>query len=101
MTLDGLILALLYLVCAYALFWIGKRAFDLLHPAFRVTTELVDNDNVALALALVGYYLGLVLTIGGVLSGPSHGLVEDMVDILLYGPLASCCSTSRPWSATS
>ncbi len=87
MTLDGLILALLYLVCAYALFWIGKRVFDVLHPAFRVTTELVDNDNVALALALVGYYLGLVLTIGGVLSGPSHGLVEDMVDILLYGPL--------------
>ncbi|MCE2484467.1 MAG: DUF350 domain-containing protein [Desulfurellaceae bacterium] len=87
MTLDGLILALLYLVCAYALFWVGKRVFDVLHPAFRVTTELVDNDNVALALALVGYYLGLVLTIGGVLSGPSHGLVEDMVDILLYGPL--------------
>ena len=87
MTLDGLILALLYLGCAYALFWVGKRVFDLLHPAFRVTTELVDNDNVALALTLVGYYLGLVLTIGGVLSSPSHGLVEDMVDILLYGPL--------------
>jgi uncharacterized membrane protein YjfL (UPF0719 family) len=87
MTLDSLILAIIYLICAYALFWLGKLVFDLLHPDFHVTEELLDNDNVALAVALVGYYFGLVLTIGGVLNGPSHGLLEDVVDILLYGPL--------------
>ncbi len=87
MTLDSLILAVIYLICAYALLWLGKLVFDLLHPEFHVREELLDNDNVALALALVGYYLGLVFAIGGVLSGPSHGLMEDVVDIILYGPL--------------
>ena len=62
MTLDSLILAVIYLICAYALFWLGKLVFDLLHPDFHVAEELLDNDNVALALALVGYYFGLVLT---------------------------------------
>lgn len=88
MTLDSLILAVIYLICAYALFWLGKLVFDLLHREFHVGEELLDNDNVALALALVGYYLGLVFAIGGVIAGPSNGLVEDVVDILVYGPLA-------------
>jgi uncharacterized membrane protein YjfL (UPF0719 family) len=88
MTLDSFILALIYLVSAYILFWLGKIVFDRLHTEFHVNEELVENDNPALALALVGYYFGLVLAIGGVLVGPSYGLLEDIIDIFLYGPLA-------------
>ncbi len=88
MTLDALISGLIYLVSAYLLFWLGKVVFDLIHREFRVAEELLKKNNTALALALVGYYFGLVFAIGGVLVGPSHGLLEDLIDIFLYGLLA-------------
>ena len=88
MTLDTLILALIYLVSAYILFWLGKVVFDRIHTEFHVNEELLEKDNAALALTLVGYYFGLVLGIGGVIVGPSYGLLEDIIDIFLYGPLA-------------
>ncbi len=88
MTLDALISGLIYLVSAYVLFWLGKVVFDLIHREFRVAEELLKKNNAALALALAGYYLGLVFAIGGVLVGPSQGLLEDLIDIFLYGPLA-------------
>ena len=78
----------IYLVCAFALFWVGKLVYDWTTPSYRIQDELVERDNTALALALVGYFLGLVLAIGGVISGPSHGLEEDLTDILIFGPLS-------------
>ena len=88
MTWNDLMTTGIYLVCAYVLFWIGKLVYDLTTPSYRVREELVEKDNCALSIALVGYYLGLVLAIGGVISGPSHGLVIDLIDVTIYGPLA-------------
>ena len=88
MTLDTVILASIYLLAAYVLFWLGKRVFDFLHRDFRVREELVERKNSALALALVGYYLGVVFAIGGAIVGPSSGLVDDVLDLFLYGILA-------------
>ena len=68
MTLDALISGLIYLVSAYVLFWLGKVVFDLIHREFRVAEELLKKNNAALALALGGYYLGLVFAIGGGLT---------------------------------
>ena len=76
MTIDQIASALVYLLCAFAVFLVGKWAYDKLHPRFVLREELLVRDNLALALAIVGYYLGLVLAIGGVLEGPSHGLLE-------------------------
>lgn len=86
--LDQAVSALILLVASYLLFWLGKLFYDLTHRGFTIQEELVEKDNAALALALVGYYFGLVLAIGGVLAGPSRGFQEDLIDILLYGPLA-------------
>ena len=88
MTLDTVILASIYLLSAYVLFWLGKCVFDFLHRDFRVREELVERKNPALALALVGYYLGVVFAIGGAIVGPSSGLVDDVLDLFLYGILA-------------
>jgi len=88
MTWEDLALSGIYLACAFVLFWIGKLVYDWTTPSYRVREELVEKDNVALAVALVGYYLGLVLAIGGVMVGPSRGLEVDLVDIAIFGPLA-------------
>ncbi len=88
MTIDSLILAVIYLLSAFVLFFIGKVVFDKINSSYSLNDELVERDNVALAVAMVGYYLGLTFAIGGVISGPSAGLGEDMIDIMIYGPLA-------------
>jgi uncharacterized membrane protein YjfL (UPF0719 family) len=85
---NNLIESGIYLVCVYILFWIGKLVYDLTTPSYSMKEELVEKDNTALAVAVVGYYFGLVLAIGGVIVGPSAGLEADLMDILLYGPLA-------------
>ena len=88
MTPDAIIFALIYLVCAYSLFWVGKAVFGLMHPEFHVNEELLQKKNAALALSLAGYYFGLILAIGGAIVGPSLGLLDDLIDLFLYGGLA-------------
>lgn len=88
MDFNNLISALIYLVCCYFLFWLGKLAYDLIHRDFSVKDELVKKDNCAFALSLVGYYLGLVFAIGGVVVGESEGILTDLIDIFIYGPIA-------------
>ncbi|MCP4270058.1 MAG: DUF350 domain-containing protein [Candidatus Brocadiaceae bacterium] len=88
MHFDNLISAIIYLVCCYFLFWLGKLAYDLIHRDLNVKEELVQKDNVAFALSLVGYYFGLVFAIGGVVVGESEGMLSDLIDIFIYGPIA-------------
>ena len=88
MNIDNLFFAIIYIFSAFVLFLIGKVVHDGINRSYRLNEELVKKDNFALAIAMIGYYLGLVLSIGGVIAGPSAGLVEDIIDILIYGPLA-------------
>ncbi|MBW2061333.1 MAG: DUF350 domain-containing protein [Deltaproteobacteria bacterium] len=87
MTLDSLLLAVIFIIGFYVLFYIGKVVNDLLHREYRLSYELVEKDNAALALAVVGYYFGLVLAIGGTVVGPSSGILEDLLDLCIYGVL--------------
>lgn len=88
MMLDTLITGLILIIAFYVLFFVGKLVNDLLHPEYRFTHELVEKDNPALALAVVGYYAGLVLAIGGAMIGPSGGIVNDLIDLAIYGSLS-------------
>ena len=85
--LDGLLTGLIYILAAFALFYAGKRAHNFIHTEFSLTEELFVRDNPAMALSVVGYYAGLTLAIGGALTGPSRGLWQDLLDILLFGGL--------------
>ncbi len=78
----------IYLICAFVLFYIGKLVKDLTTRGYRVRDELVEKDNAALGVAMAGYYFGLVMAIGGTLSGPSQGLDNDLIDIGVYGLLS-------------
>lgn len=87
MMLDDLMLSAIYLASSFILFWVGKLVYDFTTPSYKVKVELVEKDNPALAVALIGYYFALVLAIGGVMAGESRGLEEDLIDIAIYGPL--------------
>ncbi len=79
---------LIYLVASFILFYIGKLFYQLVNRRIQVDTELVKKDNVAFAISMVGYYLGLIMAIGGALAGPSRGLLQDLIDFGIYGVLA-------------
>ena len=86
--LDDLVTALIYIAAFYLLFFLGKVVNDLLHREYDLTHELVERDNPAFCLAVGGYYFGLVLAIGGALAGPTRGIVDDLIDLCIYGALA-------------
>ncbi len=88
MSIDQVITALIYLVAVFFLFFVGKFIYDKLNRKFVLREELLQKDNFAVAIALVGYYLGLVFAVGGVLMGPSTYWLDDLLDILFYGIVA-------------
>lgn len=85
MTLDQIIAALLYLVSVFILFFIGKLVYGLFNRRYSLKEELVKKDNFALALAVTGYYFGLIIALGGVLASDSEGLMIDLAEIFFYG----------------
>ncbi|MEC7640724.1 MAG: DUF350 domain-containing protein [Nitrospinota bacterium] len=88
MDLDHFITSIIYLLSCLGVFVLGHFMFVLFRPGYKIKVELVENDNAALALTLSGYYLALIFSVGGVINGPSAGISEDLVDILIYGLLA-------------
>ncbi len=88
MNLDALLTAAVLITAFYIVFFIGKLINDLLHREYNLTHELVEKDNPALALAVGGYYFGLVLAIGGSLAGPGIGITDDLIDLFIYGFLS-------------
>jgi len=86
--LDGLLTTITYIAVSFLLFFIGKIAYQLFHPRVKVAYELVENDNLAFAFAHVGYFIGLLLSIGSVMLGESDGLVNDLIGIGIYGLLS-------------
>lgn len=87
MILDRLLTAIIYLVLFYVMFFLGKLIHKLIHREYDLTKDLVEKDNPAVALALTGYYIGMVFAIGGAIVGPSSGLVMDMIYLGIYGLL--------------
>jgi uncharacterized membrane protein YjfL (UPF0719 family) len=86
--LDALITSLIYLALCFVLFVVGRLVFRLFHRNININKELVEHDNFAFIIAHVGYYLGMLLAIGSAIIGPSHGLVQDVIDISIYGLLS-------------
>ena len=86
--LDTILAALSYLSCAFILFFIGKFVYKLFHPSIDVKDELVEKDNFAFATAHTGYFIGLLLALGATIIGDSQGLVNDLINIAIYGGLS-------------
>jgi uncharacterized membrane protein YjfL (UPF0719 family) len=83
--LDGILTTLIYLAASFILFIVGKFVYQLFHPKIKVSHELVEKDNFAFSVAYVGYFIGLLLAIGSAIIGESDGLLNDLMDIGVYG----------------
>jgi len=83
--IDATLTTVIYLASSFILFFIGKYLYQLFHRGYNVKEELVEKDNLAFALAHTGYFIGLILAIGGVMMGESAGLLMDLVYIGVYG----------------
>lgn len=80
--------AIVYIALAFVIFFIGKVVYQFLHKDINIKEELVQKDNLAFSLAHVGYFIGLLLAIGSAIVGPTNGLLNDVIDISVYGLLS-------------
>jgi len=81
--------ALVFLAICFVLVWIGKLVYGWFHPGARVDREVTARDNVAFAVALGGYYFGILIVVGGPLSAPSRGSLSwDALLVAIWGLVA-------------
>lgn len=78
-----------FLLICFVLCWIGKLLYGLFHPGTRIDREVTARDNVAFAIPLGAYYLGIVIAVGAPLSGQSRGdVLRDAGSVAAWGLLA-------------
>ena len=98
MSVDQIWNGFIYLAVVLVLLVVGKLVYDGLHRRFVLRTELVEKENLAVALAVAGYYLGLVIVLGGVVSGPaSFSLVDDVIGLVIFGLLGIVLLNLSAW----
>ena len=74
-----------YVLEAFLLMWIAKFAYTRIYRRVSLKEEIFGRANSALAVSTAGYLLGIVIALGGVLTGPSAGWQADLTSIALFG----------------
>ena len=98
MSVDQIVAGFVYLGVILVLLAVGKWVYDALHRRFVLRVELLEKDNLALAVTVAGYYLGLVIVLGGVVSGPaSVSLLDDVIGLVIFGGLAIVLLNLSAW----
>ena len=88
MSVDQILPGFIHLAVVLVLLVAGKFVYDGLHRGFALRTELIEKRNLAAAVAVAGYYLGLAIVLGGVVSGPaSFSLLDDIIGLAVFGLL--------------
>jgi len=83
--------AVVYLTLVLIIFYVGKKAYDLLTP-YDLNHELLEADNKAVAVSLSGYLFGLGIILWGVLGDSPEKLMAsksefymDLMDTAVWG----------------
>ena len=88
MSVDQILPGFIHLAVVLVLLAAGKFVYDGLHRGFGLRTELIEKRNLAAAVAVAGYYLGLAIVLGGVVFGPaSFSLLDDVIGLAIFGLL--------------
>lgn len=86
--MQSAISIVVFMVETFVLFFLGKLAYQLTHRKINLRDELVEKDNLAFAMSHTGYFVGLLLAIGSTLLGETTELVQDVIDVAVYGTVA-------------
>lgn len=97
MSIDQGITGLIYIAAVFLLLLLAKLIYGRLNPRIDLRHQLFEKDNFAFSLEVVGYYLGLLLALGGLLAGPSAGWVDDLIDIFFFGILTLILLNLSAW----
>lgn len=74
-----------YITLSLVFLIISRKAYQLLHKEIKMNHELVEKDNFAFALANVGYLSGVIIALGGALTGTTKGnLINDLIGFSIY-----------------
>lgn len=93
---SGLIV--LELVVGFGLFWLGQLAYQkLFRHRMELNLELFVRDNPAVAIALVGYYLGIVIALGGVLDKTIPAWQDKLLNLATYGATVILFMLAGAW----
>jgi uncharacterized membrane protein YjfL (UPF0719 family) len=75
--IGGYALILVQVLSGLLFFWLAQRLYQLVFRRIHLNEELFVRDNVSAAVALVGFYLGVLLSLTGLVSGiQASALVE-------------------------
>jgi uncharacterized membrane protein YjfL (UPF0719 family) len=83
LTTIGLVLA--ELLIGFGIFWVGQFVYQRLFRKWELNLELFVRDNAAVAISLVGFYLGIVMALAGVLDKQGDTWQERIWNLLGYG----------------
>jgi uncharacterized membrane protein YjfL (UPF0719 family) len=81
----------------FALFWVGQFLYQRAFRSLDLNLELFVRDNPAVAIALVGYYLGLVTALSGVLVQPTVLSFNRVLTLTVYGVIAIALMLVGAW----
>lgn len=96
LTQSGLIV--LELAVGFGLFWLGQLAYQkLFRRRMELNLELFVKDNPAVAIALVGYYLGIVIALGGVLGQNADSWHDKLLNLATYGATVILFMLAGAW----
>ena len=86
---DTYFATLTYFVLSLVLITIGRYIYIWLNRSIPIKSHLVEQDNTAFAISHIGYISGIIIAIGGAMTGSStRHLTTDLIDFGLYGLLA-------------
>jgi uncharacterized membrane protein YjfL (UPF0719 family) len=81
--LGGYLLVFLEVLCGLIFFWLAQRLYQLVFRRINLNEELFVRDNVAAAVALSGFFLGVLLALSSATGLPTA--VESLPALLGYG----------------
>lgn len=76
--IGGYALVLVQVLSGLLFFWLAQLLYQLVFRRIHLNEELFVRDNVAAAVALVGFYLGVLLALTGVVSGIQSNALPDL-----------------------
>ncbi|WP_445171503.1 DUF350 domain-containing protein [Microcoleus sp.] len=92
------ILIIVQIAIGFLLFWLGQLAYrKLFRRRMELNLELFVKDNPAVAIALVGYYFGIIIALGGVLDKTLSILPEKLLNLASYGCLVILLMLAGAW----